>query len=68
MTTATPIPTVPRGTGWKPGDRKHPSEAMVRVDQAGEYGAIRIYAGQLAVLGDRHPSSRLIHHMAQQEE
>ncbi|RZM11819.1 MAG: demethoxyubiquinone hydroxylase family protein, partial [Sphingomonas sp.] len=41
---------------------------MVRVDQAGEYGAIRIYAGQLAVLGDRHPSSRLIHHMAQQEE
>jgi len=25
---------------------------MIRVDQAGEYGAERIYAGQLAVLGD----------------
>jgi len=54
--------------GWKPGDRNHPSSEMVRVDQAGEYGAIRIYAGQLAVLGDRHPASRSIHHMAQQEE
>ena len=30
-----------------------PSEiqSMIRVDQAGEYGATRIYAGQLAVLG-----------------
>lgn len=41
---------------------------MIRVDQAGEFGATRIYAGQLAVLGDRHPSARAIHHMAQQEE
>ncbi|WP_294391935.1 demethoxyubiquinone hydroxylase family protein [uncultured Sphingomonas sp.] len=41
---------------------------MVRVDQAGEYGATRIYAGQLAVLGDRHPISRSISHMAAQEE
>jgi len=38
------------------------------VDQAGEFGAIRIYAGQLAVLGDRHPAARAIHHMAAQEE
>jgi ubiquinone biosynthesis monooxygenase Coq7 len=30
---------------------------MVRVDQAGEYGAVRIYAGQLAVMGDRGPHS-----------
>ena len=28
---------------------------MVRVDQAGEYGATRIYAGQLAVLGSNGP-------------
>ena len=28
---------------------------MLRVDQAGEYGATRIYAGQLAVMGDRAP-------------
>ncbi len=41
--------------------------SMIRVDQAGEYGAARIYAGQLAVLGDRHPAARAIRHMAQQE-
>ena len=28
---------------------------QLRVDQAGEYGATRIYAGQLAVMGDRAP-------------
>ena len=53
---------------WKPGDRREPTQAMIRVDQAGEYGATRIYAGQLAVLGDRHPAARAIHHMAAQEE
>jgi ubiquinone biosynthesis monooxygenase Coq7 len=42
--------------------------SMIRVDQAGEYGATRIYAGQLAVLGDRHPAARDIAHMAEQEE
>ena len=31
------------------------SERMLRVDQAGEYGATRIYAGQLEVMGDRAP-------------
>jgi ubiquinone biosynthesis monooxygenase Coq7 len=41
---------------------------MIRVDQAGEYGAARIYAGQLAVLGNRHPAARSIHHMASQEQ
>jgi ubiquinone biosynthesis monooxygenase Coq7 len=40
---------------------------MLRVDQAGEYGATRIYAGQMAVLGDRQPASRAIAKMAQQE-
>ena len=55
-------------TRWKPGDRREPTRAMIRVDQAGEYGATRIYAGQLAVLGDRHPASRAIHQMAAQEE
>ncbi len=55
-------------SGWKPGDRREATKAMIRVDQAGEYGATRIYAGQLAVLGDRHPAARAIHHMAAQEE
>jgi ubiquinone biosynthesis monooxygenase Coq7 len=41
---------------------------MLRVDQAGEYGATRIYAGQLAVLGNRHPAARLIARMAAQEQ
>ncbi|HEX8554145.1 MAG TPA: demethoxyubiquinone hydroxylase family protein [Sphingomonas sp.] len=53
---------------WTPGDRTEAVDAMIRVDQAGEYGATRIYAGQLAVLGDRHPAARAIHHMAAQEE
>lgn len=53
---------------WKPGDRKPDAAAMLRVDQAGEYGATRIYAGQLAVLGDRHPTGRAIAGMAAQEE
>lgn len=38
-------------------------DRIIRVDHAGEYGARRIYEGQLAVLG-RHPK---IEHMAQQE-
>jgi ubiquinone biosynthesis monooxygenase Coq7 len=42
--------------------------AMMRVDQAGEFGATRIYAGQLAVMGDRHPLGRVISGMAAQEE
>ncbi|NNC73007.1 MAG: demethoxyubiquinone hydroxylase family protein [Sphingomonadaceae bacterium] len=41
---------------------------MIRVDQAGEYGATRIYAGQLAILGDRSPAARSIAKMARQEE
>ena len=40
---------------------------MIRVDQAGEYGATRIYAGQLAVMGDRGPHSAEIRAMADQE-
>lgn len=41
---------------------------MIRVDQAGEFGATRIYEGQLAVMGDRGPDSAEIRHMAEQEE
>lgn len=53
---------------WQPGDDRADVASMLRVDQAGEYGATRIYAGQLAVLGDRHPASRAIARMAIQEE
>ena len=40
---------------------------MIRVDQAGEFGATRIYAGQLAVLGDRGPHAAEIAGMAEEE-
>jgi len=52
-----------------PGDptAKALVERMIRVDHAGEYGAARIYAGQLAVLG-RSASAPLIRRMAEQEE
>lgn len=43
------------------------TNAMIRVDHAGEYGAVRIYQGQLAVL--KHGAAAdTIRHMASQEE
>lgn len=52
-----------------PGDLSRAQELarMLRVDHAGEYGATRIYEGQLAVLGHR-PVARTIRQMAAQEE
>lgn len=43
------------------------SLTMLRVDQAGEYGATRIYAGQMAVMGNRAPHSGEVAAMADQE-
>lgn len=42
--------------------------SMLRVDQAGEFGATRIYAGQRAVMGQDSPTAKLIARMAAQEE
>ena len=52
-----------------PGDpsRDELIARMIRVDQAGEYGAKRIYDGQLAVLG-RARSAKDIRRMAEQEQ
>jgi 3-demethoxyubiquinol 3-hydroxylase len=57
-----------------PGTQKPQSaeiDAMIRVDHAGEFGALRIYEGQLAVLG-RNPRAaenvRAIRRMATQEQ
>ena len=55
-------------SGWHPGDRRADTASMLRVDQAGEYGATRIYAGQLAVLRRNAPEAKLIARMATQEE
>jgi ubiquinone biosynthesis monooxygenase Coq7 len=52
-----------------PGDIKEEQfiDEVIRVDHAGEYGAKRIYAGQLAVL-KHSPSYETIKHMAEQED
>jgi len=52
-----------------PGDlpRDELIRRMIRVDQAGEYGARRIYEGQLAVLG-RRQDAEPIRRMAAQEK
>lgn len=42
-------------------------ERIIRVDHAGEYGAARIYEGQLAIMG-RGPKGDLIRHMKEQEQ
>ena len=55
-------------SGRRPGDPQPDRAAMVRVDQAGEYGATRIYAGQLAVLRRNCPEAKLIARMAAQEQ
>ncbi len=51
-----------------PGDpsKEELIDAILRVDHAGEYGAVRIYEGQLAVLGKR-PAAPAIRRMAEQE-
>lgn len=62
-------PTVPEARPRLPGDLPPRDELhrMLRVDLAGEYGAARIYAGQLAVLG-RSPAAPVLRHMAAQEQ
>lgn len=51
-----------------PSDPRADTASMLRVNQAGEYGATRIYAGQLAVLRKTSPAAHQIARMAQQEE
>jgi ubiquinone biosynthesis monooxygenase Coq7 len=52
-----------------PGDLSHKERLaqIIRVNHAGEYGARRIYQGQLAVLGKSSVGDTL-RHMAEQEE
>ncbi len=63
--------TAPKNTahGRLPGDPTADQlvARMIRVDHAGEYGAARIYEGQLAVLG-RRPCAKAIAEMAAQEK
>ena len=43
-------------------------EEIIRVDHAGEYGATRIYDGQIAVFGKNSKIGKTIKHMADQEQ
>ena len=67
MTMDAPIGNAPRRP--MPGDpsRDELMRRIIRVDQAGEYGAVRIYQGQLAVLGRRRVGPAL-RAMAEQEQ
>ena len=43
-------------------------EEIIRVDHAGEYGATRIYDGQISVFGKNSKIGKTIQHMADQEQ
>ena len=43
-------------------------EEIIRVDHAGEFGATRIYDGQIAVFGEKSKIGKTIKHMADQEQ
>lgn len=57
------------GDGQLPGDLNAADliDRIIRVDHAGEYGAVRIYEGQLAVLKDAG-AIKTVQHMKSQEE
>ena len=59
-----------RRFGRLPGDpsRTEMVARMIRVDQAGEYGAKRIYEGQLAVLGSRADADAIRRMAATEDE
>lgn len=66
---AAPVPTAATGESRLPGDPtgREVVARAIRVDHAGEYGAKRIYEGQLAVLrGTRWEP--LLRHMKEQEQ
>ena len=43
-------------------------EEIIRVDHAGEYGATKIYEGQIAIFGKNTKIGKTIQHMADQEQ
>lgn len=57
--------STPRLAGFNAADNT--LSRMIRVDHAGEHGAVQIYAGQLAVLGHL-PAGETIRHMQRQEQ
>jgi 3-demethoxyubiquinol 3-hydroxylase len=60
------IKGTPRLPGHDAADRN--LARMIRVDHAGEHGAVQIYAGQLAVLGHTATGDTIRHMAAQEKE
>ena len=69
MSIDTTDPKPVNGPDRLPGDpsKEEYLERLIRVDHAGEYGAVRIYEGQLAILGKK-PSGPIVQHMLEQEK
>lgn len=69
MSIDTTDPKPANGPDRLPGDpsKEEYVERLIRVDHAGEYGAVRIYEGQLAILGKK-PSGPIVQHMLEQEK
>ena len=55
-------------TDYKSQTDKHILKEIIRVDHAGEYGATRIYDGQIAVFGKNSKIGKTIQLMADQEQ
>ena len=51
-----------------PSTDKNILDEIIRVDHAGEYGATRIYDGQIAIFGKNSKIGKTIQHMADQEQ
>ena len=55
-------------TSSKVSTDKNILDEIIRVDHAGEYGATRIYDGQIAIFGKDSKIGKTIQHMADQEQ
>ena len=66
------IKTMPKKRTYKSKEKKITNrqilEEIIRVDHAGEYGATRIYDGQIAIFGKDSKLGKTIKHMADQEQ
>ena len=59
--------SIPKKKSNKTTNRKI-LEEIIRVDHAGEFGATRIYDGQIAIFGKSSKIGKTIQHMADQEQ
>ena len=57
-----------KSPSYKKTTNRENLEEIIRVDHAGEYGATRIYDGQIAVFGKNSKIGKTIQHMADQEQ